>query len=571
MQNLVQPTLLLKPFAENGDKNDIPLNNETIAQPQLADLTVGFPPITSKDPADGGLPPERNDFNALGYLTTTYDYFYQAGGTFTFNSTISNAIGGYPLNARLWYTDSNGVSCILRSTIANNTNDFTQDDSVIGETGSGKPWEVENFRGISSKGNLFDCKWSDHIMNDVSWLRADTFSWQSGSVYVAAYNHLVDDLGTTDQTTYYAWTYRGDYVYTTSSSPSVGDNLYEYLDGEMIYDASSIAAGNISAISGNEITNENGYIYERSQSEDITISGAQTETVGSYTITYYLAADGHKICLPDQETTAVNIYNESGVAWYYILDTANQRFKLPMTKYGFVGVRDTVGKYVPESLPNIKGKVYARGIGGGADVLGWESGCIQRDSSDVIYTGNVTGSGGTEPAVAYKTNASLSSSVYQDNAPVQQRAAQMYLYFYVGNYNQSAIEQTAGLNTELFNGKVDLNAANLSTQGKSLISGLGMPSNRYIDLTLLASGGQYTALANGYFIINYYPDVPALRYFRMINITKGYSVTNHSGSVTFRVDLVIPVLKGDIVQCDYNTTGTIECFRFYYAEGESSV
>jgi hypothetical protein len=32
----------------------------------------------------------------------------------------------------------------------------------------------------------------------------------------------------------------------------------------------------------------------------------------------------------------------------------------------------------------------------------------------------------------------------------------MYLYFYVGNFEQSAIEQTAGLNAELFNGKADV-------------------------------------------------------------------------------------------------------------------
>ena len=49
--------------------------------------------------------------------------------------------------------------------------------------------------------HLLDFKWSDCIMNDVSWLRADTFSWQDGGVYVAAYNHLVSDLsGTTAAT-----------------------------------------------------------------------------------------------------------------------------------------------------------------------------------------------------------------------------------------------------------------------------------------------------------------------------------------------------------------------------------
>lgn len=139
MQSLTQPTLLLKPFAESGDKNSIPVTNTDASNPQLADLTNGFPQVTSDDPDDGGLPPERKDINGLGYLTTTYDYFYQAGGTFTFNPTISTAIGGYPLGARLWYTDSNGATTIVRSTVANNTNNFNDGSA----TGIGTTWVPE--------------------------------------------------------------------------------------------------------------------------------------------------------------------------------------------------------------------------------------------------------------------------------------------------------------------------------------------------------------------------------------------------------------------------------------------
>ena len=131
MQTLTQPTLLLKPFAEEGDKNTIPDVNTDSTNPQLADLTSGFPPITGIDPDDGGIPAERKDFNGLGYLTTTYDYFAQAGGKYTFNQTVSDAIGGYPLNARLWYLD-NGVSYILRSTKSNNGDNFVANPSYIG-------------------------------------------------------------------------------------------------------------------------------------------------------------------------------------------------------------------------------------------------------------------------------------------------------------------------------------------------------------------------------------------------------------------------------------------------------
>lgn len=138
MQNLTQPTLLLKPFAESGTRNSIPNVNSDPSNPQLADLTNGFPAITSESPDNGGLPPERADFNGLGHLTTTYDFFYQAGGTFTYNTTIATAIGGYPLGARLWYTDSNGNSTILKSTKANNADNFITTPSYIGTS-----WVVE--------------------------------------------------------------------------------------------------------------------------------------------------------------------------------------------------------------------------------------------------------------------------------------------------------------------------------------------------------------------------------------------------------------------------------------------
>lgn len=59
----------------------------------------------------------------------------------------------------------------------------------------------------------------------------------------------------------------------------------------------------------------------------------ETETIGSYTITFYRATDGHKVCLADQAETIANIFTETGVAWYYLLDTQNSRFKLPREYY----------------------------------------------------------------------------------------------------------------------------------------------------------------------------------------------------------------------------------------------
>ena len=212
--------------------------------------------------------------------------------------------------------------------------------------------------------SLLDFKWTDHILNEMSWLRADTFSWQSGDVYTSVYNLLVTEYN-----------------------------------------------------SGTE------------------------ETEGS--ITFKRSPNGYKITTDESGVSALFI--NTGVAWYYILDTENRRFKLPRTKYGFTGLRDGVGNYVPESLPNHKHQINA-----------WVESGTATAKLDTILSGNSTNT----PDKVFNTSKVYAgdvfdSSTYQDNAPVQQRATQMYLYFYVGQFSQTAIEETAGLNSTMFNNKVD--------------------------------------------------------------------------------------------------------------------
>ena len=59
---------------------------------------------------------------------------------------------------------------------------------------------------VGSGANLFDVKWSDHRLNDMSWLRSDTFSWHNGDVYSAAYQELLSEYtNRSDQTVYKAF------------------------------------------------------------------------------------------------------------------------------------------------------------------------------------------------------------------------------------------------------------------------------------------------------------------------------------------------------------------------------
>lgn len=136
-QSLNTPDVLTQPIAQNGDKNTIPNTNDQ----SLGEMSqsTGFPAICSTPITDGGKAPRRGDFNGAFNLISQQHFFFQNGGMNTFRQDVSNAIGGYPLNARLWYTDSNNESVIVRSLIQNNTYNFNSNPSYI----DGVHWVVE--------------------------------------------------------------------------------------------------------------------------------------------------------------------------------------------------------------------------------------------------------------------------------------------------------------------------------------------------------------------------------------------------------------------------------------------
>lgn len=205
--------------------------------------------------------------------------------------------------------------------------------------------------------------WTDHLLTDAAWKRADTFEWHDGRIYTAAYNHLISE-----------WN-------------EVGDN-------------------------------------------------PETDTIGDTTVYYRLASDGHKICTISQEDAVEAIYESTGVAWYYIVDTINERFKLPRTKWGFTGYRDEAGGYVEAGLPNITGSFTTTGYNGSG-------------SGAITYTGGAGNQHGWDGSGAvaqtYQLNASKSNAIYGNSNSVQQPATQMYLYFFVGNFVQQSEEEINNL------------------------------------------------------------------------------------------------------------------------------
>lgn len=112
-----------QPFANSGDRTSEIPNSDAGIPVNRASMAKGWGEYTSKPIDQNGVPPNRLDFNALGYMATALLCFIQQGGFMQYDSTISGYIGGYPKGAILWVVDANGVPAYaVRSTINNNTN-----------------------------------------------------------------------------------------------------------------------------------------------------------------------------------------------------------------------------------------------------------------------------------------------------------------------------------------------------------------------------------------------------------------------------------------------------------------
>lgn len=81
-----QPAILPGAFAAGGDKNTIPATNDGLSG--LASIEKGFPPITQQPLAQGGLPPQRADFNGIFNLFSQFLLYLQNGGVFAYNNGL---------------------------------------------------------------------------------------------------------------------------------------------------------------------------------------------------------------------------------------------------------------------------------------------------------------------------------------------------------------------------------------------------------------------------------------------------------------------------------------------------
>ena len=142
------------------------------------------------------------------------------------------------------------------------------------------------------------------------------------------------------------------------------------------------------------------------------------------------------------------------------------------------------------------------------------------------------------------------------------------LYYYVGETVQNANLINVPRIIENIENKADINASNFSNAGKSAITHIAMPSLKYTNLTIGATGTTYTMPSDGYMYL--YAQASMVSFYGLYNDTRQYgtgNVANGNGYLTY---FILPVNKGDIVSIRYQATASVFVLRFFYANGSES-
>ena len=243
------------------------------------------------------------------------------------------------------------------------------------------------------------------------------------------------------------------------------------------------------------------------------------------------------------------------------LDVANGKFKVPTKKNIIVSGSN-------ETVP----------VMGNGKTLGFTNGVINfglsPDSGSGVNTitsvynvdvGNksFTGETGDIGAIGLTTDATKSGAVADVSNVLKTKDIRYFVVVATGSINQSEMDWSAWASS--LQGKANVDMNNLSTAGKAEVAGLAMPSDKYIDLTLGASGSTYTAPADGYFGILGI-STAAYGHLNIVNLFGWLRFSMQKAQAQQTGGGFVPVNKGATVLLEYASMN-IEKFRFVYAQG----
>ena len=187
-------------------------------------------------------------------------------------------------------------------------------------------------------------------------------------------------------------------------------------------------------------SNKNYYKYykiEANNSNTYVAIGKVIITAKEISLPIKKNANGHKFYDISQKPYIDSIYEDTGSAWFYGVDTENERIFLPRNDHFVQLTGDTskVNEYVEAGLPNITG-VVSSDMGSGAD------GAFNWTSTGANKTGGPTAFGKTT------FDASRSNDIYGNSDTVQPNAVKQLLYICVGNTKvESAITDVTEITT----------------------------------------------------------------------------------------------------------------------------
>ena len=241
---------------------------------------------------------------------------------------------------------------------------------------------------------------------------------------------------------------------------------------------------------------------------------------------------------------SVKLVSETFTDYDFVLNTAEETFRLQL-KVKLASGKAVVGNGM--SLGFTDGSSLAGAVDNSGQIM--ELGAAYGKQSGELAQSNVSLS---TSAKSYEARGVTTDPT---KSGIETSDSDLYLYFYVGETVQNANLINAGRIEEKLVNKVDKD------------SSWGFPSDRYIDLTLGASGTTYTAPANGWFALSKSAS-STNQYIDFFNETTNIGVKCWSTSSNVQRLTSPPVQKGQVMNCSYNAGGTVHFFRFIYAEGD---
>lgn len=166
-----------------------------------------------------------------------------------------------------------------------------------------------------------------------------------------------------------------------------------------------------------------------------------TEIVNDITIKVH--SNGHKYFDIADKETVDKLYQSNGIAWYYGIDSENERVFLPRNDYYFKnGNAENVGEYIEAGLPNFSGGEFA-------SMKIWADMTISAPFYSIESTTSSLGSSGaTYYTHRIGLDPSLSNSIYGNSDTVQPPSVSVIPYMVVGNTtSENAITNVIDITT----------------------------------------------------------------------------------------------------------------------------